>query len=148
MAVKTRAQIKSENASDFPDNAAHLISPAGLRGQLDDIVDSALFPEDDVAMSPTTSPIVLLVARTTDGSPGGVAWAGGPGLVSVYGAWGTAQVQLAYSPDGGTTYIDTDGALFATNASLLLEYPAGKVRATISGVTTGTSLSSKLESTR
>jgi hypothetical protein len=46
MAVKTRAVLKAENAADFPDNGAHLISPAKLRGQMDDVVDSAVFPED------------------------------------------------------------------------------------------------------
>lgn len=99
---------------------------------------------------PVTAPIVLLTNRTTDGSDGGVDWGGGPGLVTIYGTWGTASVQIAYSPDGGTTYIDTDGGSFSgpSNASQLMSYPAGKVRATVSGVTTGTSLSSKLESTR
>ena len=46
MTVKTRAQLKDENAADFPNNNTGLISPAGLRGQMDDIVDSAVFPED------------------------------------------------------------------------------------------------------
>jgi hypothetical protein len=48
MAVKTRAELKAENAADFPDNTTRQISAADLRGQLDDIVDSAVFPEDDV----------------------------------------------------------------------------------------------------
>lgn len=52
MAVKTRAELKAENAADFPDNAARLISPADLRGQMDDIVDSALFPGDDITGPP------------------------------------------------------------------------------------------------
>lgn len=94
-----------------------------------------------------TPPITLLAARTSDGSAGGVFWGGGPGLVSVYGPWGTATVQLAYSPDG-TSFIDTDGGLFTANATLLMSYPPGLVRATVAGVTTGTSLSAKLESTR
>ena len=46
MTAKTRSQLKSENAADFPDNTARLISPSDLRGQMDDVVDSALFPED------------------------------------------------------------------------------------------------------
>jgi hypothetical protein len=58
MAVKTRAQLKSENASDFPDNTARMISPADLRGQMDDIVDSALFPGD-------VSGVVVAVTGTT-----------------------------------------------------------------------------------
>jgi hypothetical protein len=46
MAVKTRTELKSENAADFPDNITGLISPADLRGQMDDLIDSAVFPED------------------------------------------------------------------------------------------------------
>lgn len=46
MAVKNRATLKSENPVEFPDNTTGLISPADLRGQLDDIIDSATFPED------------------------------------------------------------------------------------------------------
>ena len=52
MAVKTRAELKAENTADFPDNVARLISPADLRGQMDDIVDSALFPEDGIEGPP------------------------------------------------------------------------------------------------
>ena len=52
MTVKTRAEIKAENASDFPDNSTRLISPADLRGQMNDIIDSALFPEDDIEGPP------------------------------------------------------------------------------------------------
>jgi chitodextrinase len=46
MTAKLRAELKSENATDFPDNTAGLISAGDLRGQLDDIIDSATFPED------------------------------------------------------------------------------------------------------
>jgi hypothetical protein len=48
MTVKSRATLKAENASDFPDNASGLISAADLRGQLDDIIDSASFPQDGI----------------------------------------------------------------------------------------------------
>jgi hypothetical protein len=48
MSVKTRTELKSENATDFPDNSARLISPADLRGQMDDVVDSMLMAEDDL----------------------------------------------------------------------------------------------------
>lgn len=44
MTAKDRDQLKLENASDFPDNTSGMISPADLRGQLDDIIDSAAFP--------------------------------------------------------------------------------------------------------
>jgi hypothetical protein len=48
MAVKTRAELHAENAADFPDNTTRQISAADLRGQMDDLVDSAVFPEDGV----------------------------------------------------------------------------------------------------
>lgn len=46
MAVKTRTELKSENSADFPDNITHLISPADLRGQMDDFADSMFLAED------------------------------------------------------------------------------------------------------
>lgn len=46
MTAKTRAVLKSENVAEFPDNTAGEITAADLRGQLDDIIDSATFPED------------------------------------------------------------------------------------------------------
>lgn len=46
MTAKLRADLKAENATDLPDNITGLISASDLRGQLDDIIDSATFPED------------------------------------------------------------------------------------------------------
>jgi hypothetical protein len=46
MTVKTRAELKAENAADFPDNTTRLITPAKVRGQVDDIADSATLRED------------------------------------------------------------------------------------------------------
>jgi hypothetical protein len=51
MTAKLRYELKSENATDFPDNISGLISAGDLRGQLDDIIDSATFPEDGGAGS-------------------------------------------------------------------------------------------------
>lgn len=85
--------------------------------------------------------------RTTDGAVA-IDWTGGPGLFSVYGVWGGATVQLAYSPNGGTTYIDTENASFSANATMQLSYPPGKVRATVASSSGTTSLSAKLQSTR
>lgn len=70
---------------------------------------------------------------------GTIAWPGGECLVAFWAVspanWGGGNVQLAYSPDNGTTYIDTDGALFTANATLLMAYPAGAlVRATFTKV--------------
>ena len=56
MSVKTRAQLKDENAADFPNNNTGLISPAGLRGQMDDIADSMFLAEDlDTPGGPASS---------------------------------------------------------------------------------------------
>lgn len=55
MAVKTRAQLKAENATDFPTNLSGQISADDLRGQMDDVADSVLFPEDDLAAIEVTS---------------------------------------------------------------------------------------------
>jgi hypothetical protein len=48
MTVKTRDQLKSDmdDVANLPDNITGLITPADLRGQLGDIIDSAVFPED------------------------------------------------------------------------------------------------------
>jgi hypothetical protein len=48
MTAKDRATLKAENIAEFPDNTAGQISAADLRGQLDDIIDSATFPQDGV----------------------------------------------------------------------------------------------------
>jgi hypothetical protein len=53
MAIKTRAEIKAETLIDLPDNTSGLISAGDVRGQLDDIVDSAIFPEDPVSSGTT-----------------------------------------------------------------------------------------------
>lgn len=115
----------------------------------------ALSAEDFDALGPaaamayfTQISMTFFTARTTDGGDT-IDWTGGPGLFSVYGpSWGTATVQLAYSPDAGATYIDTDGALFTANATLLVSYPVGKVRATVATASGPTSLTAKLQSTR
>ena len=60
MSVKTRAELKSENASDFPDNVTRLISPADLRGQMDDVADSAILAEDLPGLGLTT--VVTIVS--------------------------------------------------------------------------------------
>lgn len=96
---------------------------------------------------PVTNPITLLSGQTTNGGAG-VDWGGGPGLLTVYGTWGTASVELSYSSDGGTTYIPTDGGLFTTDGALNVAFGTGKVKAAVTGVTTGTNLNAKLESTR
>jgi hypothetical protein len=46
MTVKTRSELKAENSGDFPNNQTRLISPADLRGQMDDTADSMLMDED------------------------------------------------------------------------------------------------------
>jgi hypothetical protein len=58
MAVKTRAELKAENSTDFPDNNSRLISAAHLRGQMDDVADSAFLAEDlDQLGGPASYPV-------------------------------------------------------------------------------------------
>lgn len=75
-----------------------------------------------------------------------IDWTGGPGLLSLYGNFNGATVQASYSPDGGTTYIDTEGGSLSANATLRVDYPDGKVKLTATG--TPTSVAAKLQSTR
>jgi hypothetical protein len=51
MTAKIRATLKAENITKLPDNVTAEISPADLRGQLDDVIDSAIFPEDGGGVS-------------------------------------------------------------------------------------------------
>lgn len=73
-------------------------------------------------------------------------WPGGPGLLGLAGNFNGATLQLAYSPDGGTTYINTDGASFTQAGSVLVTFPACKVKLTATG--TPTSVNAWLQSTR
>lgn len=116
---------------------------SGLNGRLQRIAQR-LTSLIALTKTPATA-ITLLTARATNGTDGAQAWLGGEGLLSVYGTWGGASVQIAYSPDAGVTYIDADGGLFDTaDAMRLMKFPAGNVRATIAGITT-TSLSAKFQ---
>jgi hypothetical protein len=65
MTAKDRATLKAENSADFPDNTAGAISAADLRGQLDDIIDSATFPEDGGASAPALATQIVTVADAT-----------------------------------------------------------------------------------
>jgi hypothetical protein len=65
MAVKTRGDLKAENVVEFPDNAAGAISAADLRGQLDDIIDSATFPEDGAASASALATQIVTVTDAT-----------------------------------------------------------------------------------
>jgi len=87
MTLKTRTDLKAENATDFPDNTNFLISPAGLRGQMDDTADSMLMRED----IPVLDLSQANVTATSDGTKTLAAWTrdivdgvgGGGGSVSV-----------------------------------------------------------------
>ncbi len=50
MTQKTRANFKTGQATTFADNSAGDISAADLRGEMDNIADSAIFPEDGAAI--------------------------------------------------------------------------------------------------
>lgn len=75
-----------------------------------------------------------------------VDWPGGPALLGLSGNFNGATLQLSYSPDGGTTYINTDGASFTQAGSVLVTFPACKVKLTATG--TPTSVNAWLQSTR
>ena len=62
MALKTRSELKAENASDFPDNSTRKISPEKLRGQMDDVVDSARLKEDVSTLHDTGNPTYPSIA--------------------------------------------------------------------------------------
>lgn len=46
MAVRTRTQLKADAATALPDNVSGEISPADVRGRVEDIADSAFLSED------------------------------------------------------------------------------------------------------
>lgn len=94
--------------------------------------------------------VTFWTAKTTNGAgtPAFQTWDGGPGMISVFGTWGTATVQFAFSPDD-TTYIDSDGVLFsAADATMNVWYPPGRIKATIATASGPTSLTAMLQSTR
>lgn len=95
--------------------------------------------------------LTFFTARTTNGAVA-VDWPGGPGLLTIFGNWGSGPTtaQLAFSSDAGTSYIDTEGATFAdgVDVSLPVQYSPGKVRLTLAAAGGGTSLTAKLQSTR
>ena len=56
MTAKNRDDLHADNITNLPDNTAGMILPADLRGQLDDIIDSAAFPvELDLKVDKTTT---------------------------------------------------------------------------------------------
>lgn len=90
------------------------------------------------------TPYTLLTNAAATGT--GVTIVRGTYTWSVYGTWNGATAQLQRSPDGGTTWVDVDGAAFSANGGALnMALPAGKVRVAISGAGGSTSLSSTLE---
>jgi hypothetical protein len=70
MTLKTRAELKAENAGDFPNNNTRLISPADLRGQMDDVADSALLREDIPGLNVSEA----VVTATDDGTKTLAEW--------------------------------------------------------------------------
>lgn len=85
--------------------------------------------------------VVLLTAASATGA--GVSVMNGRYSWFVWGTWGGATAQLQWSPDGGTTWIDIDGASLTANGGFLnIPISSGKVRVTITGGTSP-SLSSK-----
>jgi hypothetical protein len=116
MAVKTRAELKSENAADFPDNQAYLISPAALREQLNDIVDSVVFPADSGLMGPPgpAGPAGPVGAAGSMGPPGATGPAGPEGPLPDVGGlsedWET--LYQPYRPPPGTDLTSSEATVW------------------------------------
>ena len=92
----------------------------------------------------TSRKLTLLSAAAATGSstpiiaPGKHNW-------SVYGTWDSASAQLQWSPNGGTTWIDIDGAVLTANGGWSdIPIAGGHVRVSISGAGGSTSLTSDL----
>jgi hypothetical protein len=105
MTAKTRTNFKADQATAFADNTSGAITPAVLRGQVTDLADSAVFPED---LATTSTPGVMSASDKTklDGvAPG--ANIVGTGITAI-----VALTQAAYdalTPKVATTlYVITD----------------------------------------
>lgn len=87
----------------------------------------------------------ILSAVTVDGNGSAFDWPGGQGALIVTGTFGGATVKLQMSPDGGTTYVDTEGSLTATGVDLFT-LPPCKVRGNVSsaGTTSVTAYAQKI----
>lgn len=97
MAVKTRSNFKSGQATTFADNTSGDITAANLRSEMVNLADSAAFPEDlgalalkstiaitDVAAAGTPSGSTYLRGDGTWATPAGGGGGGGDMLASVY----------------------------------------------------------------
>lgn len=88
--------------------------------------------------------VTLMTARTSNGTDGAQGWSGGRAIVSAWGTWNGATVQISFTPDG-TTFIDTSGATFTADGTAEVVFPAGQLKATISSAGGSTSLSAKIQ---
>ena len=84
--------------------------------------------------------VTLLTAAAATGTA--VRWSGGNGMLIGWGTFGGATVMLQMSPDGGTTWLDTNAVLTSAGGLQVL-VPAGFVRAAVAGGSGG-SISAKL----
>jgi hypothetical protein len=85
----------------------------------------------------------LLEAVGANTSGAAVEWAGGRGVFTAYGTFGSGTCKLQWSPDAGTTWIDADRSgdtyvTFTANGVGGFELPPGHVRAVLSGATAPT----------
>lgn len=71
MTIRTRAQLKSDAASSLPDNTAAEISPADVRGQFDNVADSAVMPEDLNSKHTIWVPAGAMTPKVTNGAAEG-----------------------------------------------------------------------------
>lgn len=68
MTVRTRAQLKSDAATNLPNNTSAEISPADVRGQFDNVADSAVLPEDLLSKHTVWVPAGAMTPKVTNGA--------------------------------------------------------------------------------
>lgn len=134
----------------------------GAQAMAEVLAVNAAFRADGLHTTPVTgslgvtsaTPTVTFFTALAANGNGVVDWGGGPGVVDVYGVWGTATLQLAFSADGGVSYADIEGATGPTdtgipaNSVIPFELGAGKLKLTLANAGGGTSLTAKALSTR
>lgn len=87
----------------------------------------------------------LFTAATANGNHDGLLRVdrGPVPVFAVFGTWDSASVQLQFSPDEGTTWLNV-GTAITQNGYAAVALPSCKIRAVISSVGAGTSISGRI----
>ena len=81
----------------------------------------------------TDSPRSLFLGQTADGAGPAIDWPSGLGSFRAWGGFGGGTVTLQASFDGGTTYVDVEGAALTAAGVKNFRLPVCKLRASLSG---------------